>query len=96
MPDFFPTEVTADDILKELKLSGDDIDSSDSMGLGITVNTDRAGIFFGMPLGIDVLGSISVNCYTDYESFSCKVSYKDDTAKFFTGMFMVLLTIVYI
>ena len=48
MPDFFPTEVTADDILKELKLSGDDINSDDSMGVGITLNTDRAGIFFGM------------------------------------------------
>ena len=92
MPDFFPTEVTADDILKELKLSGDDINSDDSMGVGITLNTDRAGIFFGMPLGIDVLGSLNVNCYTDYTSFSCKVSFKSNV-KFFTGMFMVLKTI---
>ena len=92
MPDWLPIEVTADDILKELKLSGDDIDSDDSMGVGITLNTDRAGIFFGMPLGIDVLGSLNVNCYTDYTSFSCKVSFKSNV-KFFTGMFMVLKTI---
>lgn len=91
MPDWLPIEITADDIIAKLGLSSDDIDDNDSMGVGITVNTNRAGIFFGMPVLIDALGTISINCYTDYESFNCKASYNGNIDKYFTGMFLLFL-----
>ena len=91
MPDWLSSDVTADDIIDKLGISSNDTDSDDSMGVGITLNTDRAGIFFGMPVLIDALGTISINCYTDYETFDCTLSYQGGFFKHFTGMFMLFV-----
>ena len=56
MPDWLPIEITPDEIIKKFGFSSDDINHNDSRGVGITLNTNRAGIFFGMPVLIKALG----------------------------------------
>ena len=89
MPDWLPIQITPDDIIDKIGLSSIDID--DSMGVGITLNTNRVGIFFAMPILIKELGTFSINCYTDYKSFNCETSFNGLFFKFFTGMFMLFV-----
>jgi hypothetical protein len=88
LPSWIPIDIDAAAIAEELDFTS--VESSDVFGAGFTANSARTGFIFNMPLLISEIGTIQVNCYTDYDTFNCatKVDVTDlgeEIAEFFTG-----------
>jgi hypothetical protein len=76
VPSWIPIDFDAEDIAGALDFS--DVGTSDAFGAGFSANTARSGFLFTMPLLIEELGTIKINCYTDYESFNFETEVESD------------------
>jgi hypothetical protein len=88
LPSWIPIDIDAEEIAAQLDFTS--VETSDVSGAGFTANSARTGFIFNMPLLISEIGTIQVNCYTDYDKFNCatKVDATDlgeEIAEFFTG-----------
>ena len=75
-------EVSFDDILAALDI--DSIETQDYYGVGVTINTNRAGFMVNLPLlNMPLLGEIQFHIYTDYESLGIDLSFQSGIKKHF-------------
>jgi hypothetical protein len=69
LPSWIPIDIDAAAIAKKLDFTS--VETSDVFGAGFTANSTRTGFIFNMPILISEIGTIQVNCYTDYDKFNC-------------------------
>lgn len=87
LPSWCPIDLDVSEILSADKINVGSLTENDVFGAGVTFNTDRTGFLINVPLLIDELGQVKVNCYTDYNKFNCEVKANaDGLLTFFTGI----------